>query len=423
MNIQARPLQDGRPAWRLEFRAGKDAATGKPLRVVETFRGTKREAERHWAKRQAEIDAQGAAYVRPVKETLGQYLERWLADYADQHCKPSTAASYRDLVRVHIVPALGAVALADLTAAQVSAWVADMARKPTGRGGTLSPCRVAYARAVLRAALHEAVRLRLIPSNPVELVRAPRQEPKQVEAFTLAEAQALDRAAEGQRLAALVRVAWRTGLRLGELLALRWEDVDWDTGTVSVRRNVVQVKGKTVLQDSTKSKKGVRTIAMVPAVAVELRAHQKRQAEERLKAREWWQDGGLVFCTQEGKPLGARNVERFWYAVRDKAGVPKHGFHSLRHTFATLARAAGVDLADIADALGHESPAFTAKQYAHSSTESRRTAAERFAAFVGDSGRAPARLARRNTKKTPLARHRESQSRNDAISTQSAQDS
>ena len=396
MNIQPRPLKDGRPAWRCEFRAAPDPATGKPRRIIETCRGTRRDAERYWVRRQAEIDAQGASFVQPAKDTLGEYLERWLADYVDQHCKPSTAASYRVLVRAHIKPALGAVPLRDLTAAQVAAWVADMARKTVPKGSEddrthvpISPRRVAYARAVLRAALHEAVRLRMIPSNPVDLVRAPKQAPKQIQAFTLHEAQALDAAAEGHRLAVLVRTAWRTGIRLGEILALQWSDVDFEAGTILVHRNIVEVEGKRIVQEAPKTEKGRRTVAMTATVAVDLQAHRTRLEEERRAAGEAWQDGGWVFCTQEGKPLAARNVERLFYSFRDGAGLPAYGFHSLRHTWATLAKRAGVDIAEIADALGHESPAFTAKVYAHVLPEGRREMADRFEAFTARRSETP----------------------------------
>lgn len=397
VNLLQRGEKNGKPVWRLRWET-KDPGTGERRYEYRTVNGPRREAERAWIAHEAEIRQAGAGYVKPAKDTLGDYLDTWLRDYVDVNCKPSTAASYRVLVRTHILPRIGAVPLRELTAPLVAAWQADVARTPSGRSGgvgadgkrapaPLSPRRVAYARAVLRAALHEAVRQRLIPSNPVELVRAPRQAPKQVEAFTLQEARALDVAAQGNRLAALFAVAWRTGLRLGELLALRWEDVDFEAGTVTVGRNVVEVGGKRIVQDTPKTEKGRRTMALAGTTAALLKAHKARQAAERLAAGDRWRGGDLVFCTGTGGLLAGRNVERLFYLLRDRAGLPAHGFHSLRHTYATLAKRAGVDIGEIADALGHESPAFTAKTYAHVLPEGRREAARRFETFTEGEGR------------------------------------
>lgn len=389
---------DGKLSWRLRWET-KDPGTGKRQNVYETFRGNRRESEKRWIEREAEIRQAGAGFVKPAKLTVGEYMNNWLRDYCELHLKPTTIESYKALVRSHIIPGLGAVPLADLTAAQVSAWQAEVSRKKTGRGGTkdpetgevesvpISPRRVAYARAVLRAALHEAVRMRLIPSNPVDLVRAPKQAPKQIEAFTLQEAQALDKAAEGNRLEALICTAWRTGLRLGELLGLHWADVDFSTRTITVRNSLVEAEGKRIMQDSTKTKKGTRSVAMTGTVVAELKSHKAKQAAEQLAAGESWQDGGLVFSTGNGKPLAPRNVMRTYYALRDRAGLPDHGFHALRHTYATLSKRAGVAIEDISEALGHESPAFTAKVYAHVLPEGRRDNADRFEAFTRTQGK------------------------------------
>lgn len=384
---------DGKLSWRLRWET-KDPGTGQRQNVYETFRGNRRDAERRWIEREAEIRQAGAGFVKPAKLTVGEYMNNWVRDYCELHLKPTTIESYKALVRNHIIPGLGAVPLCDLTAAQVSAWQAEVARKQTGRGGAkdpetgevegvpISPRRVAYARAVLRAALHEAVRLRLIPSNPVDLVRAPKQAPRQIEAFTLQEAQALDAAAEGSPLAPLIRMAWRSGLRLGELLGLHWADVDLTASTIVVRNSLVEAEGKRIMQDSTKTKKGTRSVAMTATVVSELKAHKARQATERLAAGESWQDGGLVFSTGKGKPLAPRNVMRTYYTLRGRAGLPAHGFHALRHTYATLSKRAGVPIEDISEALGHESPAFTAKVYAHVLPEGRRDNADRFEAFT-----------------------------------------
>ena len=378
MNIQARPLKDGRPAWRLEFRAGKDPATGKPRREVETFRGTKREAERYWVKRQAEINAQGAGYVRPVNETLADYLRRWLQDYVEPNLKATTFGSYRTHVELHIIPALGAVPLADLTPAQVAAWQADMLRKAGRRGKTLSPKRVLNAYRALHTALEEAVRLELLPSNPVGKVRPPRQSPQEVVTLTEAQVMALTEAARGHRLEALFATAWQTGLRMGELLGLRWQDVDFERGTLTVVQGVATTGGPAFVQ-APKSKLSARTVVMPATVATVLRGHRPLQAAERLKAGAGWRDGGLVFPTATGKPNLPPSMERTWYVVRDRAGLPPYGFHCLRHTYASLALSAGVPLELVSENLGHANPGFTKRVYAKYLLDAKRAGADTMA--------------------------------------------
>lgn len=372
--------KNGKPVWRLRWETRNPGDGGRNF-VYETLNGTRREAERHWIHREAEIRNAGAAFVRPAKETLAEYLTRWLRDYGEEHLKGTTLESYRTLVRVHITPALGAVPLARLTAAQVQAWQADMLRKETPTGKPISPRRVAYARAVLRSALHEAVRLGMIQQNPVDRVRPPRQSPKEVTAFNLPQARALMEAARGHRLEAMLAVAWQTGMRLGELLAVTWADVDFEDRTLRIRQNLVDVDGELVFQEP-KTEKGKRTLPMSAALLADLRAHRKRQLEERLRAGSSWEDNDLIFCKQSGKPLPPRDAQEVWYRLRNKADLPKYGFHSLRHTYATLALQAGVGLAEVSANLGHVSPAFTAKQYIHVLPEMRRAAADRFAAFL-----------------------------------------
>lgn len=380
MNIVQRGERNGKPVLRLRWET-RDPGTGERRYVYDTVNTTRREAERYWHRRDVEIRNAGAAYVKPAKETLASYLSTWLRDYGEQHLKPTTLESYRTLVNFHIAPALGAVPLADLTAAQVQTWQADMLRKTTPTGAPISPRRVAYARAVLRSALHEAVRLGMIQQNPVDRVRAPRQSPKEIKAFTLPQVRTLMEAARGHRLEAMLSVAWQTGLRLGELLALTWADVDFEGRTLHVRRNLVDVDGKLVTQEP-KTARGRRTLPLSGALVAELRGHRKRQVEERLRAGETWQDNGLVFCKQSGKPLPPRDAQEVFYRLRDKAEVPRYNFHTLRHTYATLALQAGIGLPEIAANLGHVSPAFTAKTYAHVLPEMQRTAADKFAAFL-----------------------------------------
>ena len=158
MRIRKRLLKDGRPSYVLCWELPHDPGTGKRRQQFETLHGTKREAERRWTAVQAEIERAGRGYVQPSREPLGDYLRGWLTK-AESRLKPTTLESYHTLARVHIIPALGAVALADLTAPQVDTWQAGMLGKVTPRGTPISPKRVANARMFLHTALEDAVLL------------------------------------------------------------------------------------------------------------------------------------------------------------------------------------------------------------------------------------------------------------------------
>lgn len=402
MNIVSRGVVNGRPTWRLRWET-KDPGTGKRRYEYQTFHGPKREAERRWIAHEAEIGAAGAGYVKPERQPLADYLRGWIRDYGAAHLKATTVASYRTLAEKHIIPALGAVPLADLTASHVSTWQADMLRKAARRGRPpkdststspedqrplLSPKRVANARMMLHTALQEAVRLGVLPTNPVTRVRPPKQNPTKVEGFTLGQVQALAAATNDHRLHALFLCAWQTGMRMGELLALRWEDLNLPEGTARVVRTAASTGGAVFMQDP-KTAASIRTVVVPEQAVAALRTHRARQAEERLRAGAAWKDHALVFPTSKGTPILPTSLEKTWHVVRERAALPAGGFHSLRHTYASLALSAGVPLEMVSENLGHKNPGFTKRVYAAYLLDAKRAAADRLTAFLAAGAAAP----------------------------------
>ena len=384
-NITQRKLRDGRTVFDLTWNTGR-MVDGKPERRYETIDGppvrTKTDAKNYWIAKLPEMRA--AAKSTTAKTTLRDYLDVWLRDYGSQHLKPTTRDSYAACIEQHILRELGDTRLGELTPAIVSAWQAALLRKPSRRGGTIAPRTVAYARAVLRSALHEAVNQEIIESNPVDRVRAPRQDKHEAVAVTPEQAAALV-AAVTPRMKPVVDFVWRSGLRLGESLGLKWEDVDLEARTITVRNNLVRAAGRTLTDNpgkqtftqAPKTERGARTFALMPNAVTLLRSHRARQAEERLKAGERWQDTGFVFTTKDGRHLSRNHVEHAFHDAREKAGLPRAvTFHSLRHGYATIAKRAGVDLVEVSKALGHSTPAFTATVYQHVTPESQHEAAD-----------------------------------------------
>ena len=306
--------------------------------------------------------------------TLAQFLTRWL-DTVRPSVRPSTYRSYSLIVRLHLVPQLGRVHLAKLSAQQVQSHLND--KLATG----LSPRSVGIIHAVLRQALNLGVRWGDVPRNVATLVDPPRYHRAEVRPMTPEQARAFLDAAHGQRLEALYAVALALGLRQGEALALRWVDLDLDAGFVTVRAGLQRVAGRLVLVEP-KTPKSRRTIAAPPIVVAALRAHRSRQLQDRLAAGTAWQDFDFVFCTQTGGPLDSRNVTRDFQRSLAKAGLPHMRFHDLRHSCASLLLAQGVHPRVVMETLGHSQIALTLNTYSHVIPVLQREAADRMEAAL-----------------------------------------
>jgi integrase len=409
-------VRAGQPSWRLRWER-RDPATGGREYVYETFHGSRREAERRWIDRDAEIRAEGAGYVRPSRATLAQYLDTWL-ERRRADLRPSTVDSYGQMVRTHIAPALGGARLSDLTAPAVESWVADMLAGRGATGCAVGARTAAYARTVLRIALQDAVRLGLLRDNPVARTRGPKQAPRHVSAFTLQQAVALFERASSTRLRPLLEFAFFTGLRRGELLALKWTDVDWDGRTVRVSRSRVKAGGsRRGIEQEPKTSAGRRTVALPDAAVEALRRQQEAQARDRAAAGERYADRGYVFATALGNPLGPDDVSRDFRRLRDRAPCPECGryasprraasgggepryrcrhcrctwaggalprlpFHALRHSAASIQIASGIPLEVVSKRLGHRRFSTTMDTYAHLLPEVNAAAAAQVDEFV-----------------------------------------
>jgi len=388
VNIQKRKGKDGKTTWRAEVDLGVriDPKTGEKKRVRDsaTF-DTRQEAVKWWKERKTRAEADKRAFVEPSKELLQDYLSRWLERKEREGAKAATIASYGTAINLHIIPALGSVPLAHLSPAMIQRFLDKLIQD--GRGSRT----VAYSRTVLRIALQDAVRLGTIGVNPCDRVRPPKQERRRVEAFSQEQLERLFRAAAGSRIENLLIFAAYSGLRRGEILALTWNDVDFKKGTVSVRRNLVEVQGRATLQDTAKTEAGNRTVAL-PALALDaLKRQQDLQREDRKVAlatgrREQYQknqEEHWIFTTADGGRLDPNNVSRDYRRIRDKAGLPKAvPFHGLRHTAVSLRIAAGVDLAIISKQIGHKKSSFTADVYGHLLPETDRVATDLLNSFL-----------------------------------------
>jgi len=305
----------------------------------------------------AQREAQQGISPAPARLTVDTFFDQWL-DAVKPSLRPRTFSSYSDLLRLHVRPLIGKVALAKLTPREVQSLVND--RLAAG----LSPRTVQYVHAVLRRALGHAEKWGLVGRNVARLVDGPRVPHAEIHPLTPDEARQLLAFVRGSPDEALYTVAIAIGLRQGEALGLRWVDLDLENARASVVQTVITVKHEVQIGDP-KTAKGTRAVELDPATVAALREHRKRQATERLQMGAGWTDHGLVFCHIEGGPLHPERFSRTFADRSRQLGLPSIRLHDLRHTWATLALETGVHPKVVQERLGHANISITMDIYSH----------------------------------------------------------
>lgn len=287
--------------------------------------------------------------------TLGQHVERWLTDVVKHSVRPRTFESYSELMRLYVLPALGGHKLSALQPGHVQKLYGDL----LDRG--LSASTVRRVHAGLHRSLEQAVNWNLVPRNVAHIAQPPRAKRNEIAALTPEQTRELLGAAKGTRWEALIVLAVSTGLRQGELLGLKWVDVDFNTGALHVRRQL----GRDGQLSEPKTAKGRRKVGLPASAVAALKDQKRRQAETRLLMGPQWEHNDLVFATHAGRPLGCRNVVREFHLLLEKAGLPSVPFHALRHTAASLLLSQGVHPKVVQERLGHSNIAMTLDIYSH----------------------------------------------------------
>lgn len=319
-------------------------ADGKRNRRI-VYGRTKAEALENLSKAKSETTITDVAGL-----SVRSYLSRWLSDAKAQHIEPSTQREYQQKIDTYINPAIGHILLAKLTPIQIQGLYSGLVRKHLA-GGTR---RIVHA--VLRQALSQAVKWRLLQVNPADAVSAPRQDSAEMHPLeNEAAVKAFIKATEGQRLRAMFIVAVYSGARRGELCALTWKDVDFHHGRIVISKTS-KAEGRI---GKTKTRSSRRTIDLPPEAMKAMQDHRKRMLTEGLAACP------LVFPNENGKPLVGSTIHYVMQKVLTDSGLPPIRFHDLRHTHATLLLKAGVHPKVVQERLGHASIAITLDTYSH----------------------------------------------------------
>jgi integrase len=318
-------------------------------------------------------------------QNVQQYLDHWLEHTLKAKAKPRSYESFSAIARLHIKPALGRIQLHKLAPQHIQKLLDGKSK------GGLSPQTVTNIRTVLRSALSQAMKWNLISRNSAALVNAPRIPHKRIEPLDPEHARKLLEIARGGRFEAIYTVALTLGMRRGEVLGLRWSDIDFDGRAIRVNQSVQRLstgsdKGKKseLRATETKTDGSRRTIALPDSVVRALRMHRARRAQDRLSAGMSWKDQNLVFTNRSGRPIEPILLHRDYKALLRKAELPSTlRFHDLRHSAASLLLAQGVHPRAIMELLGHSSITVTMNVYGHVMPAMMRDAADKMDAILG----------------------------------------
>ena len=364
-----------RPDGRYEgiYTVGRDPGTGKLIRKS-VYAKTQTECRKKLLAAINAVDT--GTYIEPSKMSVEQWLNTWLDEYC-KDIKIRTMDKYRSTVRLHLIPALGKVKLSALNKIQV-----QRAFNKIGDGAKpLAPKSIHDAHGILHRALQQAVELDIIAKNPSDNCKLPRVEKTEIKPMSKQQIGVFIEEIKTSRFGNVFLFDLLTGLRMGEMLALSWDCVDFDKSVMRLSRQLHQVKGGYVFGTLKNDKP-----RYVPVPASVLTLLKKQQAQQRLwklaAGAIWMNSDELVFTNEIGHHLAPNTVRAELRRVTKRMSMEGFRFHDLRHSYATLCLSEGVDIKTLQSNLGHHTPAFTMEQYGHCTDEMKQASANRLESFV-----------------------------------------
>ena len=365
-------------SWTIVIDIGRDLATGQRCQKWHTVKGTKRDAQRALREILTSIDK--GAYVEPTSIILGEWLEKWLNNYVSLHTTPRTQESYRYITTRHLIPALGTIPLVRLAPQHLQDYYAKALSQGRCDGtGGLSARSVIYHHRILSEALSHAMKIGLIARNVATVVDPPR--PSRVTMNTLSQTNVskfLEAAKDNPLLYVLFCTLLYTGLRRGEILALRWRNLDLDLSELHVVETAYKLSNGEYVIKEPKTIHSRRRASLPPSLSILLRQYKKDQELFFAVLDKQITDDDFVFSQYDGSPLNPNYVTRTFGMIIRKAGLPHLRLHDLRHTHATLMLKAGIHPKIVSERLGHANINITLDTYSHVVPGLQEAAAERF---------------------------------------------
>ena len=360
----------GKDSYSIIISLGKDPATGKRKQQWVTVKGTKKDAEKRLAELLHQLDT--GTYMKPGKTTVADYLNQWLTDYARQSLSPRGLERYQGIIQRHLIPNIGQITLTQLRPEHLQKMYT--ANLDSG----LNPKTVRYHHAVAHIALQTAVKWGLVGRNVADAVEPPRARCQEMQTWNESDVTRFLEGVKSSQYYALFYTALFTGMRRSELLALRWQDIDFLYSQIYVSRSLHHLKDGSYVFTQPKSERSRRTIALSPSAILALRDYRKAQEHQSTMLGIPLTDDRLVFSTFEGKPYRPNTITRAWSTLAAKAGVKVIRFHDARHTHASLMLKQGIHPKVVQERLGHSSIGMTLDTYSHVAQGIQEAAAKRF---------------------------------------------
>jgi excisionase family DNA binding protein len=347
---------DVRKKYYVNLDFGRDPDTGQRIKTIKTF---DKLTEARSALRKHEVARDVGQAVIPKTLTLGQWLNTWMNDVIKVNRAATTVYSYQQMIDNHIVPALGKIQLQKLTPTHLQQYYAAKLRE-----GKLSSNTVRKHHDLLNAALGHAVRQGLILINPAERTEPPRTTRPDINYYSLEELERLLKLCEGTRLEILIKLAGYLGLRREEIMGLTWDHVDFERKQIHICQARTMAAAQVITKD-TKNDSSHRVLFMHPVLEDALVRERAKQEQFRSELGDAYQNSGYVFTHEDGRPIRPNYATKLFTQFIQDNDLPTITLHGLRHSFASIANAAGIPMYDIGRALGHSSTATTSKIYTH----------------------------------------------------------
>lgn len=350
----------------------KDPETGLSKQKWISGFATKEEAKS--ARDKARTEARTGVFVSPTKITVQEHFEAWW-EIKKEKVKPTTAENYRFILDRYILPKLGTQLLKDLTSVKIEKMLIELIQEH-------SESTVRLVSITLSQGLERAVKDRLLPLNPAKGIERPKGKKRIVTPYTSNELRNLLGELESHRLFAFFRLLAYTGARRGEVLALRWSDLDFEKATLSISKNRTRIGKMVIEQDSTKGGDGKRIVQLDSETLRLVKDHRRRQIEERMKAGSLWQEANYIFTQENGLPLDPSTPYQLFKRTAKRLGLRSESLHSIRHLHATELLNSGVGVHLVKDRLGHSDISTTLRIYAHIRPEQKQEVADLFARAI-----------------------------------------